>query len=97
MRKLLSFLLVMLFMLSVCGCAGSNNTDSTTTEQSGNLDSGGTNVERSIIITVGDKEFPAELNDSKAAQELYDLLPLTVEMTELHGNEKYYVLPDKSF
>ena len=48
-----------------------------------------------LKITVNGKSFFAELNDSAASRELVDMLPLTVDMTELNGNEKYYYLPDR--
>ena len=44
----------------------------------------------SIRVTVGDREFSALLCDGAAAGEFYDMLPLTLDMTELNGNEKYY-------
>lgn len=45
-----------------------------------------------ITITVNGKSFEAELTDSEAAREFTKLLPLEVDMSELHGNEKYYYL-----
>jgi hypothetical protein len=46
-----------------------------------------------IKITAGGKEFTATMQDNEAAQALVALLPLTVNMNELNGNEKYYDLP----
>ena len=43
-------------------------------------------------IAVGDKTFPATLYDNAAARALLELLPMTLEMSELNGNEKYYYL-----
>ena len=40
-------------------------------------------------IIVGNKEFTATLYDTAAAQAFAKLLPLTLNMSELHGNEKY--------
>ena len=48
-----------------------------------------------LKITVGDKQFSATLNDSDAARELVQLLPMTVNMGEHNGNEKYYNLPER--
>ena len=45
-----------------------------------------------IEITVGDKTFHAALYDNEAAEALTDMLPLTLDMSELNGNEKYYYL-----
>lgn len=49
-----------------------------------------TNTETSqIVITVGDVEILAELNDSEAAKEFREMLPLTVSMTRM-GEHEYY-------
>ena len=45
-----------------------------------------------IEIIVGDKTFSATLYDNAAAKSLMDMLPLTLDMSELNGNEKYYYL-----
>ena len=55
---------------------------------------------KTIFVTVNGKSFKAELYDNQAAQGFYDALPLTLDMQELNGNEKYYnldtSLPTKS-
>ena len=53
-------------------------------------------TDMNIQITVGDQVFAAVLEDNPAAKALLERLPMTVEMTELHGNEKYYYC-DSSF
>ena len=45
-----------------------------------------------ITITVNETRFPATLLDIPAARELMESLPLTLDMRELNGNEKYYYL-----
>ena len=45
-----------------------------------------------IEIIAGDKTFSAALYDNAAAKALMDMLPLTLDMSELNGNEKYYYL-----
>lgn len=45
-----------------------------------------------ITVTVGDKGFSATLEDNEAARALAELLPLTLDMSELNGNEKYAYL-----
>lgn len=47
-----------------------------------------------IEIIVGDKTFSATLYDNEAATALKEQLPLTLNMSELNGNEKYYYLSD---
>lgn len=45
-------------------------------------------------VVVGDKVFLASLADNATTDYLKDLLPLTMTMSELNGNEKYYYLGD---
>ena len=43
-------------------------------------------------ITVNGTEFSAEFSDTRAAEEFKAMLPLTLDMSELNGNEKYFYL-----
>ncbi len=52
-------------------------------------------TDRRITVTVNGKVFTAVLYDNKTADELYGRLPLTLEMKELNGNEKFFDLPEK--
>lgn len=45
---------------------------------------------RKIQIAIGNQTFTASLYDNEAAQALASMLPLTLDMSELNGNEKYY-------
>ena len=45
-----------------------------------------------IEIIAGNKTFAAALYDNAAARTFIDMLPLTLNMSELNGNEKYYYL-----
>ena len=42
-----------------------------------------------ITIRIGDKAFAARLSDSPTAEAFAKLLPLSITMTELNGNEKF--------
>jgi hypothetical protein len=45
-----------------------------------------------IKITVNSQTFTATLLDTDSAKAFKELLPMTIKMTELNGNEKYYDL-----
>ena len=49
-------------------------------------------AETSINIIIGSKAFTATLADSETGEAFAALLPLTVTMNELNGNEKYHYL-----
>lgn len=70
------------------------NTETETTENM--IKSTETTTEKketnSIIIKAGDKSFSAQLYNNKTAQAFADMLPLTINMIELNGNEKYYYM-----
>ncbi|WP_423791564.1 cyclophilin-like fold protein, partial [Mitsuokella jalaludinii] len=44
-------------------------------------------------LLVGSKAYALKWADTEAAAELWQQLPLAKTFTELHGNEKYYKLP----
>lgn len=48
-----------------------------------------------IRITIGGKTFSATLENTPAAAEFAKMLPLTLRMNELNGNEKYIGLSEK--
>jgi hypothetical protein len=45
-----------------------------------------------VKITIGSKTFNATFEDNPSVAKFKALLPLTLNMTELNGNEKYYHL-----
>ncbi|MDE7293115.1 MAG: hypothetical protein K2N72_01690 [Oscillospiraceae bacterium] len=45
-----------------------------------------------IEILVGNETYTATLYDNETTRALTDMLPLTLDMSELNGNEKYYYL-----
>ena len=46
----------------------------------------------SIEIIIGTHSFPATLFDNETAKALAARLPMTLDMNELNGNEKYFYL-----
>ncbi|WP_339750562.1 cyclophilin-like fold protein [Algoriphagus aquimarinus] len=47
-----------------------------------------------IKITVNSQSFTATLLDNDSAKAFMIMLPMTIHMTELNSNEKYYDLPN---
>ncbi len=45
-----------------------------------------------VYMVINDHFYEVEIEENKLGKEFIDLLPLEIEMTELNGNEKYYVL-----
>jgi hypothetical protein len=52
-----------------------------------------TMANETIKIKVNSKIFTATLLDNNTSKAFKELLPMTIQMTELNGNEKYYDLP----
>jgi hypothetical protein len=51
-------------------------------------------MKNTLKIKIGSKEFAATLFDNPTTGAFKSMLPLTINMTELNGNEKYFDLPD---
>ena len=49
---------------------------------------------KDLVISVGDKEFAVELEESASTRALRERLPFTMTMGELNGNEKFCYLAD---
>ncbi|MBP5218240.1 MAG: NAD(P)H-dependent oxidoreductase [Bacteroidales bacterium] len=47
------------------------------------------NTSMKVTITAGGKAFTADIEDSETGRAFLDKLPLTLDMSELNGNEKY--------
>lgn len=48
-----------------------------------------------VNITIGDEVFLARLYDNQTTQALIEKIPLSIEMEDLHSNEKFYYFSDK--
>ena len=67
------------------------NSIENTNEEINNSEGG---EEMKLNIKIGDKNFTATLEDNETTRSLLEKLPLTITMSELHGNEKYYYFND---
>ena len=48
-----------------------------------------------VTIQVANQGFTATLFDNPTTRALIEKLPMTIQMDELNGNEKYYYMPDQ--
>ena len=69
---------------------GESENDST--QQSNNNGQNEEEMTRKITISAGGANFTATLADNRTAQAFASMLPLTLDMNELNGNEKYFYL-----
>lgn len=88
--KSLLTLIAVLFAFSFCN-AGCSKDDKNIPTQN---DNGNNNTTATKMkITIGTAVFTATFYDNPSAAALKAMLPLTIDMTELNGNEKYYNFP----
>ena len=93
MMKIKNLIAVLTFFTFSFGAAScSKDDDKTPTENNGdgNINPSTTKMK----ITIGTTVFTATLYDNPSANAFKASLPLSINMTELNGNEKYYDLPN---
>jgi len=77
--------IILAFISIPCCLAGCSKSETTNEEEmTGNK----------IKITVSETVYMATLYDNATANAFRELLPMTIIMSELNGNEKYYYLPN---
>lgn len=75
------------FSLSIASC----NSGESTPMQNNNSTSGNNNpTSNTMKITIGDSVFTATLYDNETATAFKMMLPITINMSELNGNEKFF-------
>lgn len=85
----INFALLAVFIANTSFCSKEvNPIAEETTIQNNNAD-----MQNKLKIMVGAKTFSATLGDNATASALKKMLPMTLEMIELNGNEKYVRLP----
>src|SRR4051794_30407302 len=78
-------------LIGLCSCdTGARVQHATPTELAATHERRGDQpVSKKMKVTIGPKSFTATLDDTPATAKLKALLPLTLDMSELNGNEKY--------
>ena len=92
--KILLIALIICIMLSLSACIDADRSAATDGDNNVN-DSGqieNNDEEYSMKIIIGNEQFSATLYDTETAKAFKKLLPLTLDMSELNGNEKYNYL-----
>ncbi len=88
MKKFIYIFLILLSFTIITGCdkkvEESNDNNSIYSEE---IDS--------MKVIINDQEYVVELENNETVEKLLGLLPLTVTMNELNGNEKYVNLEDE--
>ena len=94
--KIVSFkycLIAGLLFFTACSPDDIPDIDETISPPSSNVpednDDGDCSPVKQIVVTINKTPFTATLENNETVREFLDLLPLTVDMTELNGNEKY--------
>lgn len=101
MKKRYSGLLVAVLsviILTACGSEADRKKENSTKDlvesPTANTESGGAQMQE-LIIEVNGQSFKAGLYDNETAKALLERLPMTLNMDELNGNEKFYYLDDR--
>lgn len=110
MRKFAALILILVSALGLSACGNANQSDTLATEANTpetqveqaeiplpTDNSNNTEVISEITtiqVIINGQEFEAELNDNEAAKQFTEMLPLQIDMEDLHDNEKYFYFSD---
>lgn len=90
MKTFLFILTGLIFAFSSCASPSDIDNNNTLINEE-NTD---TLATTNIKITINSQIFTATLSKNETAKAFVKILPMTINMTELNGNEKYYDLPN---
>ncbi|MDE4085202.1 cyclophilin-like fold protein [Planococcus maritimus] len=94
-------IIVMALGLSACDASVTDEREGPNAEEQSSNDN---NQERdeaemanllALELQIGDEVFSAQLYESETTEALLELLPLTIDMEDLHGNEKFFHLSER--
>ena len=93
MKLIKRTLATLLFLLPILmGAACDQNTPSPADGNQNAVTENTASMSDTLVIRIGSRKFTASLLDNPTATEFRAMLPLTMNMTELNGNEKYFDL-----
>lgn len=87
------FLFTFFCFMAACDNTAKDNT-SKNDVQTDYIDHAEEENKSDMEIIVGNQSFSVTLYDNETAEAFRELLPMTLDMSELNGNEKYYYLSD---
>ncbi len=88
MKIISAFFLASLICIQLYACNKNNEIGQTNdSDNTSNTDT------TKMKITVGSAVFTATLNNNATVTTFREMLPLTINMSELNGNEKFYYFP----
>ena len=90
MKNAIATLLFLFPVLMGAGC--DQNTPAPANDEQNLIAENTDPMNDTLVIKIGDKEFTATLLDNPTTTAFKSMLPLTMNMTELNGNEKYFDL-----
>ena len=85
MKKIAIFIASAVMALAFIGC-GIDSEEAVVSEED--------SIVENIEIVIGDKVYSAKLYNNETARAFAEMLPVTLDMSELNGNEKYYYFTD---
>ena len=82
--------------LGAMGCTTNETVNLNEKEQFNIVENTQQNIQNNNMVTIkiGNSEFCSILYDNDTTKELIKQFPATYTMSELHGNEKYYYMPE---
>lgn len=93
MKYLLAIMILVVPLMDSSGCSSEDTAPMSQATQV-NLNESGEVMKDTIRITIGERVFKATLEANDAAAAFKAMLPLTINMSELNGNEKFFDFPN---